>query len=119
MDRSPAPSCGPKAGRMSTELSHPRPRTDDRSTGDLLQKLSDANARTQEEIAAWLNVDGPGEIERTLIRTLIDKLPDYLFVKDTKSRFVIVNQPLATDRGFDTASDLIGKTDFDIHPHEF
>ncbi|MBL8905962.1 MAG: EAL domain-containing protein [Rhizobiales bacterium] len=86
---------------------------------EMLRRLDEANERTQEEISAWLNANGPGEIERTLIRTLIDTLPDYLFVKDTKSRFVIVNQPLATDRGFDRASDLIGKTDFDIHPTEF
>ncbi|MFO0992134.1 MAG: GGDEF and EAL domain-containing protein [Hyphomicrobiales bacterium] len=104
---------------MSTDATQkhadPEPLTPD----GMLRKLSEANERAQEEISAWLNVDGPGEIERTLIRTLIDKLPDYLFVKDTKSRFVIVNQPLATDRGFFSAADLIGRTDFDIHPVEF
>lgn len=88
------------------------------SSEEMLCRLNEANERTQEEITAWLNVDGPGEVERTLIRTLIDKLPDYLFVKDTKSRFVIVNQPLATDGGFDCAADLLGKTDFDFHPRE-
>ena len=89
------------------------------SPDEVLRRLSETNERTQAEIAAWLNVEGPGEVERTLIRTLIDKLPDYLFVKDTKSRFVIVNQPLATDGGFDSAADLIGKTDFDFHPREY
>ncbi len=71
------------------------------SPDEMLLRLGNANERTQDEISAWLNVDGPGEIERTLIHTLIDNLPDYLFVKDTKSRFVIVNQPLATDGGFE------------------
>jgi diguanylate cyclase (GGDEF)-like protein/PAS domain S-box-containing protein len=89
------------------------------SAEETLLRLGEANDRTQAEIAAWLNVDGPGEIERTLIHTLIDKLPDYLFVKDTKSRFVIANQPLATDGGFSSAAELIGKTDFDFHPAEF
>lgn len=89
------------------------------SPEEILLRLSDANERTQEEISAWLNVEGPGEVEHTLIRTLIDKLPDYLFVKDTKSRFVIVNQPLATDGGFGSAAELIGKTDFDFHPREY
>jgi diguanylate cyclase (GGDEF)-like protein/PAS domain S-box-containing protein len=88
------------------------------SPEEVLRRLDEANERTQAEIADWLNADGPGEIERTLIRTLIDKLPDYLYVKDTKSRFVIVNQPHATDRGFLSTADLIGKTDFDIHPCE-
>ena len=104
---------------MSTNATQKRSDREDPSSAEMLHRLNEANERTQAEITAWLNADGPGEIERTLIHTLIDKLPDYLFVKDTKSRFVIVNQPLATDRGFDRASDLIGRTDFDIHPREF
>jgi len=104
---------------MTTDANQKHPEPEQLSPEEMLLRLSEANERTQEEISAWLNVEGPGEIERTLIRTLIDKLPDYLFVKDTKSRFVIVNQPLATDRGIFSAADLIGRTDFDIHPVEF
>jgi len=102
---------------MNTQVPQRREEsTDDMS--DALRRMRDANEIAQAEIAAWLNPDGAGEIEHTLLRTLIDKLPDYLFVKDTKSRFVIANQTLATDHGLAHPSDLIGKTDFDIHPPE-
>ena len=30
---------------------------------------------------------------------MIDQVPDYLFVKDTESRFVVANQAVAADLG--------------------
>ena len=48
---------------------------------------------------------------------MIDSVPDYLFVKDTKSRFVVANHAVAEDLGL-TVEDLIGKTDFDLHSLE-
>lgn len=53
--------------------------------------------------------------ERISLQTLIDWVPDYLWVKDTESRFVVVNMALATDSGRDKTSDMIGLTDFDLH----
>ena len=52
-----------------------------------------------------------------LLETLIDYVPDYLFIKDTDSRFVIANPPVAEDLGL-TVQDLIGKTDFELHPRD-
>ena len=48
---------------------------------------------------------------------MIDSVPDYLFVKDTKSRFVVANHAVAEDLGL-TVEDLIRKTDFDLHSLE-
>ena len=48
---------------------------------------------------------------------MIDRVPDYLFVKDTKSRFVVANHAVAEDLGL-TVEDLVGKTDFDLHSLE-
>jgi len=48
---------------------------------------------------------------------MINCVPDYLFVKDTQSRFVVANHAVAEDLGL-TAEDLIGKTDFELHPPE-
>jgi PAS domain S-box-containing protein len=52
------------------------------------------------------------------LRTLIDNLPDFIYVKDTASRFVIGN--LATGRvmGETTPDGLIGKTDLDYYPQK-
>ncbi len=55
--------------------------------------------------------------EHTLLRTLIDNLPDLVFVKDTESRLMLVNQA-SLERGQQTVDELIGKTDFDLHPPE-
>jgi diguanylate cyclase (GGDEF)-like protein/PAS domain S-box-containing protein len=53
--------------------------------------------------------------ERALFRAMIDQVPDYLFVKDTESRFVVANRAVAADIGL-KPNDLIGKTDFELHP---
>ncbi|MGX5843844.1 EAL domain-containing protein [Mesorhizobium sp. ArgA1] len=54
--------------------------------------------------------------ERLSLQALIDWVPNYLWVKDTQSRFIVVNSALANDSGRDKTADMIGLTDFDIHP---
>ncbi|MFB9985239.1 EAL domain-containing protein [Mesorhizobium kowhaii] len=56
--------------------------------------------------------------ERISLQTLIDWVPAYLWVKDTESRFVVVNSALASDSGREQTSDMIGLTDFDLHAPE-
>ncbi len=56
--------------------------------------------------------------ERNLLRTLIDNLPDYIFVKDRECRFVINNVAHVRQLKLQNQSDAIGKTDFDFHPTE-
>jgi diguanylate cyclase (GGDEF)-like protein/PAS domain S-box-containing protein len=48
------------------------------------------------------------------LQALIDRLPDNLWVKDVKSRFVIANQVTAARMGFAGPADLIGKTDLEL-----
>ena len=48
---------------------------------------------------------------------LFDYLPEvYLYVKDRQSRFVKVNRTLYVLRGYESEDQMIGKSDFDIHP---
>ena len=56
--------------------------------------------------------------ERISLQALIDSVPGYLWVKDTESRFVVVNRALASDSGYATTADMVGLNDFDIHPPE-
>ena len=56
--------------------------------------------------------------ERLSLQALIDRLPDNLWVKDVKSRFVISNQATAARMGFVGPADLIGKTDLELLPPE-
>ena len=90
-----------------------------------VDRLLAANARVQADAAhragrqddpAALSVaaDGDLDAERILFRAMIDQVPDYLFVKDTRSRFVIANRAVAADLGRQP-DELIGLTDFDLH----
>ncbi len=56
--------------------------------------------------------------ERTTLRTIIDSLPDLIYIKDRDSRFEAANQALAQLFGLPDPSALIGKTDFDFFPHD-
>ena len=56
--------------------------------------------------------------DRMALQLLIDQVPGYLWIKDAECRFVVANQALATDCGLATTSDLVGRSDFDIHPLE-
>ncbi len=55
--------------------------------------------------------------ERTLLRTMIDLIPAFIYAKDVGSRFIAMNAALARNMGT-TADDAIGKTDFDFHKPE-
>ncbi len=56
--------------------------------------------------------------ERNLLRTLIDNLPDYIYIKDRQSRFLINNSAHLHVLGAKTQEEVAGKTDFDIFPPE-
>jgi PAS domain S-box-containing protein len=53
--------------------------------------------------------------ERDMLRTLIDQLPDYIFVKDAEGRFVVSNN--AHTKATQTVS-VIGKNAFEVFPPE-
>ena len=56
--------------------------------------------------------------ERTLLRTLIDNLPDFIYVKDRESRFQLVNLAAARVLGVEDPVHVLGLSDFDLHSHE-
>jgi PAS domain S-box-containing protein len=56
--------------------------------------------------------------ERRLMGTLIDNMPDYIYVKDAGSQFVVANRAVAELMGAKNPEDLLGKTDFDYFPRE-
>jgi PAS domain S-box-containing protein len=53
--------------------------------------------------------------EQKLLRTLIDMLPDYIYLKDTESRFLACNEACAQLMGQVSSSDLVGKTDAEFY----
>lgn len=77
----------------------------------LCLKLRRENARLRREARARSE-------ERLTIQTLIDWVPDILWVKDVDSRFVIANQAAAAKIGLGDSEALLGKNDFELHPME-
>lgn len=55
--------------------------------------------------------------DRNMLRSLIDTIPDIVYVKDRESRFQTINIAHAKFLGVKT-DDLIGKTDLDVHTKE-
>jgi len=58
------------------------------------------------------------EQQQNLLRTVIDSLPDLIFVKDTQGKFVLANKALASAAGTADPQSLVGKSDYDISPKE-
>jgi PAS domain S-box-containing protein len=56
--------------------------------------------------------------ERNLLRTLIEHLPDSIYVKDTDSRFLLNNPAHLAFLGASTQDETLGKTDADFYPRE-
>lgn len=52
--------------------------------------------------------------ERMLLRTLIDNLPDLIYVKDTQCRRIISNKADVNFWGYTSENEIIGKTDKEI-----
>jgi PAS domain S-box-containing protein len=64
--------------------------------------------KIEEELAA----------ERNLLRTLIDNMPDRIYAKDIKGRFIICNDAVVKRMGMARIEDIIGRTDFDFVQHD-
>src|SRR6202167_5837946 len=56
--------------------------------------------------------------ERRILRALIDNVPDFMYVKDVESRFVVGNASLARSVGVPGPEQLLGKTDRDFYAKE-
>ena len=56
--------------------------------------------------------------ERNLLRTVIDAIPDAIFVKDAQGRFLLNNTYHLRALGAATQADTLGKTLFPFHPPE-
>jgi len=59
------------------------------------------------------------EEERKLLRTLIDSLPESIFVKDRQGRHMINNLACLHLTGANRQEEVLGKTDFDLYPWEW
>jgi PAS domain S-box-containing protein len=56
--------------------------------------------------------------ERTLLRNLIDNVPDRIYAKDSEGRFIICNEAMIRRMGKTSMAELTGKSDFELLPPE-
>ena len=91
---------------------------------DEMKLVRDAAGKPAEIIGFWIDIterkraeEGAAR-EQNLLRTLIDNIPDEIYVKDAESRFILYNRAVAEHRGATGAEELIGKTDFNLYPRQ-
>jgi two-component system cell cycle sensor histidine kinase/response regulator CckA len=75
-----------------------------------LASLRDISERKQAQEAI--------EKERNWLRTIIDNLPDYIYVKDTDSRYIVTNNANARFLGLSIPEEVVGKSIFELFPQE-
>ena len=81
-------------------------------------ELANANQSLQTQVTERIRAEEALFEERTLLRALIDNVPDFIYAKDRDSRFIAANVALAHYLCVRTADELLGKTDFDFSPEE-
>ncbi|GAK58486.1 PAS/PAC sensor hybrid histidine kinase [Candidatus Vecturithrix granuli] len=81
---------------------------------DRTRELSQSNTRLSQEIDERQRAEEALIQERNLLRTMINNLPEYIYVKDRESRFVLANTSSVRSLQFNALEELIGKTDFDL-----
>jgi len=52
--------------------------------------------------------------QRSLLSSLMDHMPDHIYFKDRRSRFLQINRAMAADFGLNDPAEAVGKTDFDF-----
>ncbi|MGJ0484664.1 MAG: EAL domain-containing protein [Methylomicrobium sp.] len=80
---------------------------------DRTQELECSNAKLQEAFNKLTALNQQIQREKTLLRGLLDNIPDYVFIKDTDSMYIACNKAVEAYFGV-PESEIIGKTDFDF-----
>ncbi|PDT01076.1 diguanylate cyclase [Rhizobium chutanense] len=57
-------------------------------------------------------------LERDILKAALTQAPDFHYVKDRNSRFVVTNLNVARDHDRTRSSEMVGLTDFDLYPSE-
>ena len=86
-----------------------------------LQRMADLQAENDTLKAttdARMSLAQHAAEEGSLLRTIIDNMPDQIYVKDTAGRFVLGNTAAASCIGVASPDDLVGKSDLEFFPGE-
>jgi PAS domain S-box-containing protein len=109
---------GRKAGTVEAYYLEKKPKIDEGPFLKEERKLIETITKRLGGVVERIQVEEALAEEHSLLRTLIDNLPDHIYVKDTKSRFTLCNVAVAHGVRAATLEELVGKTDFDFFPKE-
>ena len=73
-----------------------------------LERAVSMHAQAKEKLA----------LERNVLRTVTDNIPDSIFAKDSEGRYLFANKAFARLHGVPSPDALLGKTAFDLFPKE-
>ena len=88
------------------------------TTHDLLFDGRPARLVLANDVTARVQAEEKLAAERSLLRTVINLLPDFVYVKDRDSRLVTANAAYANFLGAESPEELSGRTDEDFYPAE-
>jgi PAS domain S-box-containing protein len=88
----------------------------ERRVEERTKDLVNANATSKKIIAAQKLAEEELQHGRNILRTLIDNLPDAVYVKDTKCCKTIANAADVHNMGGQSEAEVLGKNDFDFYP---
>lgn len=81
-------------------------------------ELTRVNRQLQQDLAERQRIEHALTQERNLLRTLIDSLPDLIYVKDRDSRYILSNAAHAAFLGFARPEQVVGQSVCDLFPAE-
>lgn len=88
------------------------------ASNDDTQRLMAAGQRLAAEVSRLFTSQTDIADRHYWLETMVNHVPDYIFAKDLEGRFLIANRATVVDNGFTEMEELVGKTDYDLHPHD-
>lgn len=79
-------------------------------------ELYKANQQLRAELEDRKNIETQLAQEKNLLSTIINNLPDHIFVKNSRYEYVAVNDPLWQSMGLSSADEIVGKNDYELFP---
>ncbi|OBZ96433.1 histidine kinase [Pararhizobium polonicum] len=89
-----------------------------KTAGGDTQRLFAASQRLAAEVSRMFGPEPDIADRHYWLETMMNHIPDYIYAKDLEGRFLIANRATVADNGFAEMKDIIGKTDYDLHPAE-